>query len=264
MLLVTWQLIVRSHRIVVLLFYDLTPPTRLSNNPPGCQQLLLNLASVLLWYPPNSVRSLVISERNRPNRLLSLGNLPMLFKNLQALSATFTVVFGFSAISWSFVFFTTVFACSDQLITSLLEFFCIVQAWFPFTSSGNRVVSSAVLTIYKTVQVVPSNYLSFLLLLRNSECRVLPLLLRPVIWLDSGFFEIFRLLASRSRFTCISWTANNQRSTPDIIQRIFAGHSLRNTLRPHTTPNILSPLGPMFKMVTIWETHLPPLESLKR
>lgn len=130
-------------------------------------------------------------------------------ESTDSVSTTFTAVFGFSAISWSFVFFTTVFACSDQLITSLLEFFCTVQPWFPFTSSANRVVSSAVLTIYITVLVIPSNYLSFLLLLRNSECRALPLLLRPVIWLDSGFFGIFRLLASRSRLTCISWTANN-------------------------------------------------------
>ena len=88
MLLATWQLIACSHGIVVLLFCDPTPLTRLCNNPPsrGVQfllNLLSNLLSLLMRYLPNSVRSLLISQRNLPNRLLSLGNLRMQFSSLR-------------------------------------------------------------------------------------------------------------------------------------------------------------------------------------
>ena len=126
MLLATWQLIVRSDGIIVLLFYDQTPLTRLYNHPLSCLQLLLNLLSsppsLLMWYLPYSVRTLLISQHNLPNQLLSLGNLLMPFNSLRT------------------------------------------------RSSHN---------LHDSPQVVLRHYSSFLLLLRNPECRVLPILLRP-------------------------------------------------------------------------------------
>ena len=88
-LLATWQLIVRSHGIVVFLFYDPAPLARLSqcNNPPSCLQLLFNLfsnpLSLLMWYLPNSVRTLLISKHNLLNEVISQGNLRMLFNSLR-------------------------------------------------------------------------------------------------------------------------------------------------------------------------------------
>ena len=128
-----------------------------------------------------------------------------------AVSITFTAVLVFHrAFSAIFRIFwcglsSSVFWSS---IISFLEFLCTVQACCRFTSSGNRVVSPAVLTIYTTVLKwfsVTIRLFSFFCATQNVSCYRFSF--APFIWLDSCYIEIFRPWASRSRFTYISSTA---------------------------------------------------------
>ena len=219
-----WQLIVRSRGILILHFYETIPLTRLCNNLPSWLQLLLNLfsnpLSLLMWYLLISVRSLLISQRNLPNRLSKCNEFSSTFYGL-AVSTTFeftailaihTAFSEIFQIFWcrlsSSVFFTTVFAAFWSAITSFLEFFCTVQAYYRFSSfATSSVVFLAVLTIYTTILKWPwfsvtIRLFSFLCATRNPACY--RFLFAPFIGLDSYYTEIFRPLASRSRFSWIS------------------------------------------------------------
>jgi len=89
-----------------------------------------------------------------------------------------------------------------------------------------------------------------------------------IIWPDCYYFGIFRPWASRAVASLVSveLPMSNGRSryySTNLRRPQFL--SLRrsyNTFGPHRTPNTLSPLSLLYKMMTIWGTQLPQL--LKR
>ena len=83
MFLFTWQLIVPSFLFTIRHLWHAHATTL----PVGRYNFYPILSAIhqfrlLMWYLLNSVCSLLISQRNCPNRLLSLGNLRMLFNSL--------------------------------------------------------------------------------------------------------------------------------------------------------------------------------------
>ena len=198
MLLATWQLIACSHGIVVLLFCDPTPLTRLCNNPPSRGvQLLLNLLSnlpgLLMRYLPKSVRSLLISQRNLPNRLLSLGNLRMLFSSLRTRrlyylhsSPRYLVTQPSQQFPNLLVWTLKLYLLHNGLRGLLIShhIFPPIHLYSPIMFPIHVLRKPSCLpcssqNLHNSPQVVFSHFLSFLLLLRKPECHVIPILACP-------------------------------------------------------------------------------------